>query len=68
MKEKEPTPTYLSNPSKVSVSPALSKILTDLHAQLAKDYGWDYAYTILAKGNILSASNFKHGHITPKTE
>lgn len=45
--------------------PPVFHALTRLHHVLSKHYGADFAYTIAAKGYVLSASNYVDGRRLP---
>lgn len=52
-------------PPQLLVKPDLYAALKSLHDLLARDYGQDFAYTIVAQGKYLAASNYKDGVIEP---
>ncbi len=48
------------------VSVKTAKAIDNLGVALIKEFGCDFAYTIMGRGHILAASSLAHGTITAK--
>lgn len=48
-------------------TPQIVELLTQLRDQLRSTYGVDYSYTVQGYGELLAASNKRHGIITATT-
>lgn len=46
-------------------SPEVADAIEALHTALLNEYEGDFAFTILGKGRIISASNMIHGIVQP---
>lgn len=51
--------------STVKTSLEVAKAISLLHGELVKEYGSDFSYTILGRGETIGANNYKQGYVVP---
>ena len=49
----------------IAVPSKTAQLISDLHEALQKQFGCDFAYSIMGNGKFVAASNMKDGLITP---
>lgn len=53
--------------SKTPCSTVTAEIIRKLREELKDAYGCDFSYSIVARGQLVAASNARDGHIEPLT-
>lgn len=50
------------------VTADLAQRITAMTDALKREFGCDFAFTIMGRGHVIAASNYKDGTVTPKVQ
>ncbi len=57
----------LTKQAGIAVSIELKQAIEKTQQLLTREFGCDHAYTVVGRGHIIAASNYRDGHIEPET-